>query len=91
MKEVTGQNLSMFRTKLCGTVLGQVDNLETLNQIEDKIDSTRNRKRQEIMLKRNNVSWLDSYIYITYTLPFKSLESSRQFRVFHENSLLFIK
>jgi len=30
------------------------------------------------------------YIYI-HTLPFKSLGSPRQFCVFHENSLLFIK
>ncbi|TNN66873.1 Transmembrane channel-like protein 6 [Liparis tanakae] len=30
-------------------------------------------------------------IHRLYTLPLKSLGSSRQFRVFHENSLLFIK
>jgi len=32
------------------------------------------------------------YIYINvyiHTLPFKSLGSSRQFRVFHENSLIY--
>jgi len=34
--------------------------------------------------------YLYIHIYI-YTLLFKSLGSSRQFRVFHENSLLFIK
>jgi len=30
-------------------------------------------------------------VHQPHTLPFKSLGSSRQFRVFHENSLLFIK
>jgi len=31
------------------------------------------------------------HLSVIYTLPFKSVGSSRQFCVFHENSLLFIK
>lgn len=33
---MTGQNLGMFWTKVCWTVLGQVDDLQVANRTEDK-------------------------------------------------------
>lgn len=36
MKKVTGQNLGMFWTKLCWTVLGQVNDLQMGNMTEDQ-------------------------------------------------------
>lgn len=37
MKEVTGQNLGMFWTKVCRTVLGEVNDLQTANKTEDNV------------------------------------------------------
>lgn len=62
MKEVTGQNLGMFWTKVCRTVLGEVNDLQTANKAEDKVckincmvyiiyTTTHERERWEIMLK----------------------------------------
>jgi len=52
----------------------------------DKYPSCERQKAPE-----NIKTVIQAFCTVRYIRPFKSLGSSRQFRVFHENSLLFIK